>query len=293
MAPPAVLDHGHKLFSAVFPACRNQSSFVQAVSEDFSVSYTVQEGYLPEWVNIVLRTLSSFAYIGLQWNMLLRFFKRKSNSETGQQKMVRKWLFDFTRLITFYCCSLLLIYIASGFFSIKLFTENGFGFILSRFLTAVSFLAISGYLLWNPELLIGLTKMQYKMHRGNDQSLGEAKRTLALLEKSIGEKELYLNPKLTLAHLALELKIPARKISKAISSSEHHNFNEFINNLRVGYAQVKIKEGYMSKHSIEALGKISGFHSKNAFYRAFKKTLGCTPKEYGNRLEPKQNRAMA
>ncbi|MDB4437905.1 helix-turn-helix domain-containing protein, partial [Flavobacteriaceae bacterium] len=50
------------------------------------------------------------------------------------------------------------------------------------------------------------------------------------------------------------------------------------------YSKQKINEDYLILLSIESLFKESGFKSAPPFYKAFKKFVGKTPKEYHNSI---------
>jgi AraC-like DNA-binding protein len=91
------------------------------------------------------------------------------------------------------------------------------------------------------------------------------------------EKRYYLNQNLTLHEFSREIQISARTISICVNQSMRLNFNEWINNYRVGRA-LEIMQNPKNNHlSIEGIGIDSGFKSRSAMYTAFKKKTGQTP----------------
>ncbi|WP_017256993.1 helix-turn-helix domain-containing protein [Pedobacter arcticus] len=101
---------------------------------------------------------------------------------------------------------------------------------------------------------------------------------LELLEESLKQNELFLDPNLTLSSLASNLKIPVKKLSLSINKLLDKNFYDYINGKRIDKSILLLKE--RSNYTIEAIAIESGFNSRSAFYRAFKKVTGKTPAEY-------------
>lgn len=98
----------------------------------------------------------------------------------------------------------------------------------------------------------------------------------------IAEKELFLNPNLTLDETAKELKISKHLLSQYLNEKIGKSFTNFINEYRIE----KAKELLASKnnYTIEGLGYDSGFNSKSTFFTTFKKITGKTPSDYQKSL---------
>ncbi|MDW7695708.1 helix-turn-helix domain-containing protein [Flammeovirgaceae bacterium SG7u.111] len=99
------------------------------------------------------------------------------------------------------------------------------------------------------------------------------------LDKAMEEKQLYLNPQLTLTDLAKELGMSTHTLSKAINEGYDKNFNDFVNSYRVeefNRLSITVKDG---SENILSLAYKVGFNSKTAFNRAYKKVTGSTPSE--------------
>jgi len=269
-----------------FMPLSEKRSIVNAVVTAIDNVYFVQDGLVSEWLVLIVQLLLGFIYLAFQWKLLLGFFKVQPTVQTKSYRTVKKWLFDFVKLQTFYSISLVLIYLINTFLFLSWFGEGNFAVIASRLLISISFLFLSGYLLWNPKVLVGLPRFKgavLKQH--TTEPLQQAD---SILQK-ISSEQLFLQEQLTLTRLAQQLGVPPRKLSGMIKASGKGNFNDYINSLRVAHAEGLMAQGYLKKHAIEVLGKASGFRSKNAFYRAFKKEYGCTPKNYDRRWNQNGN----
>jgi AraC-like DNA-binding protein len=105
----------------------------------------------------------------------------------------------------------------------------------------------------------------------------EAEALMQQLVKYMDEQRPWLNPKLNLAKLSETVQIPAYKISKLIKLHDWHNFNEFVNQYRVAYAQQCLLDGERLQDTIYAIALDSGFASEATFYAAFHKIVGVSP----------------
>ncbi len=94
----------------------------------------------------------------------------------------------------------------------------------------------------------------------------------------------YLHKELSVFDLAKALKIHPRKISTAINKEKNENFNTYVNKFRIKRAEMLLKDEETENLSIEGIGNEVGFHSKSAFYSAFKKITGTTPSKYKSEI---------
>ena len=94
----------------------------------------------------------------------------------------------------------------------------------------------------------------------------------------IQEKELYLNPNLTLDETAKALNISKHLLSQYLNEKLGQSFTHFINGYRIEKAKELLKS--QTHYTIEGIGYNCGFNSKSTFFTAFKKITGKTPSEY-------------
>ena len=90
----------------------------------------------------------------------------------------------------------------------------------------------------------------------------------------------YLDPELTLPKLAKDLDIPSHQLSQIINEVHKDNFFDFINQYRVEEVKNKIQDEKFANYSLLAIAFDSGFNSKSAFNRVFKKITSMTPSQY-------------
>ncbi len=100
------------------------------------------------------------------------------------------------------------------------------------------------------------------------------------IENHMTRTESFMNPDLTIMDLAEGINGHPKSVSIAINSNSKQNFNSYVNQFRIEKAISLLTKKKMENLSIEGIGKEAGFHSKSAFYSAFKKFTGTTPSKY-------------
>lgn len=90
----------------------------------------------------------------------------------------------------------------------------------------------------------------------------------------------YLNPEIKIGELADELDLPKHQLSRLINLGFGKNFFDFVNGYRVReFIRLRQEDGSVSYNTLE-LAFQSGFNSKSAFNRAFRKEIGKSPRDY-------------
>lgn len=102
------------------------------------------------------------------------------------------------------------------------------------------------------------------------------------LNTIMANERLYTNPNLKLSEVAKELGVSNHELSKLINDKLDKSFTEFINTYRIEEAKKIIRHN--SLYTIEYIGNQSGFNSKSAFYKAFKKATNTTPAKFKSQL---------
>ena len=98
----------------------------------------------------------------------------------------------------------------------------------------------------------------------------------------------YLQQGYNLKQMADDTSIPLHHLSAFINQYYHIHFNDFINEYRVQYCQVKIKNDEWRSKTLEAIAEESGFNNRNTFTAAFKKVTGFNPSDYLRMVKQKQ-----
>ena len=100
------------------------------------------------------------------------------------------------------------------------------------------------------------------------------------LEVHMATEKPYLDSDLTLAQLAQQLSISTNYLSQAINEQTGSNFFDYINRHRAAAAREMLADPGRARSSILTIAMDAGFNSKTAFYGAFKKHLGQTPRQF-------------
>jgi AraC-like DNA-binding protein len=139
-------------------------------------------------------------------------------------------------------------------------------------------------LLFFPELLYGtltteiITKEKYSFSKLTEKEKSEILNKLYEYIKQ--EEKPYLNEKISLTEVSKLLEIVPQQLSQVINEKTNYNFNDFINFHRIVESKRLLTSPSFSKLTIDAIAQKAGFNSKSAFYTAFKKHTGMTPKEF-------------
>ncbi|MBS9463508.1 AraC family transcriptional regulator [Flagellimonas sp. 389] len=99
------------------------------------------------------------------------------------------------------------------------------------------------------------------------------------IENVMKEKQLYLNPGLTVASVAETIGISSRDVSEIINKYANQNFASYINNYRIEEAKCLLK-ARSKKTKIISVALDAGFNSLSTFNVAFKAITNLTPSEY-------------
>lgn len=105
------------------------------------------------------------------------------------------------------------------------------------------------------------------------------------INKLMLEQKYYLNSDLTLELLAKKLKMPEYQLSSLLNKQFDKNFYDFINYYRTEHAKSIMSSKASEGSSILDILYESGFSSKSAFNRYFKKYTGVTPSEYREKIK--------
>ena len=101
-----------------------------------------------------------------------------------------------------------------------------------------------------------------------------------LLTNKMKEKQLFINPEITLIELAEILNVHPNNLSQVINTFENKNFYDFINTKRIELFLTLIAKPENKKFTILSIAFDCGFNSKSSFNKYFKKETNLTPSEY-------------
>ncbi|MBT8237272.1 MAG: AraC family transcriptional regulator [Croceitalea sp.] len=236
------------------------------------------------WYDVVF-TYAGIIYswnIGL-WNLkILNQHKKKisdSYSHLASKELQWARLFLIYSLITSFIIHLLYAISADNYY---------FKIVFSIFdLIAIYWISFYGIqqrnvqsLVPETEDLVFATNQMNSENISADNDLKAMQVFMAELDEHMRISEIYTKTDLTIVDLAKEIDVHPKRISTAINTVHQKNFNTYINWYRIKKAQALLIDDKLQKLSIEGIGSEVGFHSKSAFYAAFKKETGTTPTKY-------------
>lgn len=99
------------------------------------------------------------------------------------------------------------------------------------------------------------------------------------LRKAMDEKELYLDPNLTLQLLAIAIGTNRTYLSRYLSEVKGTNFYDYINQQRIFQKSIPLLADE-NKYTLDYVALKSGFNSLSTFQRAFRKYKGITPGQF-------------
>jgi AraC-like DNA-binding protein len=95
----------------------------------------------------------------------------------------------------------------------------------------------------------------------------------------ITAEQLYLNPNLSVADLAMRLGTNRTYISAYFTGVLNTTFYEYINQLRIRQGCLPLMSSH-PEYTVESISELSGFKSLSTFRRAFTKEIGISPMAY-------------
>lgn len=159
------------------------------------------------------------------------------------------------------------------------------GFVVQAFLgnkTIYIFVTFSEVLILFAIALVAMTSYHLIIRSPNNSLENElwlenlAKKAVMVLKRD----RLYINSNLSISVLANTIGTNSHTLSLALNNYENQSFPKLLNQLRIEYSLILLKDFKNRNLSIEAIAFESGFNSLSVFYRNFKNYKGITPAEY-------------
>jgi putative ABC transport system permease protein len=117
----------------------------------------------------------------------------------------------------------------------------------------------------------------------------ELKRKSIWLKQAMKTNCYYQDPELTLSSLAEKLAIHPHELSRIINTALKKNFNDFVNEYRVGEVARKMHDTAHDRLTLLGIAYDSGFNSKATFNRTFREMTGKSPAEYKAELKKERS----
>ena len=275
----------------------------------YKVNHFLLSGFIPLSVLFLSRPVLVLIYITMSFVLLLRFTKHKANSQIlTKYHFNLKWLSVlislFFVLVLAYLMQIIQVPLVNNM--VVFYTMNA--------LQIISGIGLIGLLLSPflfPDILYGLPHYHQSDFVNNsiqnhdlnnignfenNDEIEEQKKSFPefdtnylehiekIADECMNDLQPYLHTECNLFFLAKTLNIPAHHLSFYFKEIKKQSFNDFRNQWRVKHAKKLIEQNKNMDYTMEAIGMLSGFSSKNAFFSAFKKFEHTTPGDYAEKL---------
>jgi AraC-like DNA-binding protein len=259
--------------------------------------------FLPKVFVFVSRPMLVLGYTF--WSAII-FFKyvaeKKNDSVFVRQRFMIKWMLILLGFLS-------LLAISQIFLLLKSFSDRNL--ILFNTLNSLQFLSglgLAGLLIspfFFPEVLYGLprvpdlsesnpvsTPAEQVKHpeKGKSEPHFENDYLDLIREQSTAcmqEFQPFLQPEFNLIQLSVLMRVPVHHLAYYFREVEKQTFSDFRNEWRIEHAKTLIREGKSNDLTLEAIGILSGFSSRNTFLKAFKKAEGISPQAFLARTKSK------
>lgn len=210
---------------------------------------------------------------------------KKSNLDFSSKDINLDWLGKLIPIFGIIWTALIIIAVIHHIFHLfsMNFCINGLFLSLSVFIILIGYFGLKqknvfiNYTKEEPQKSIPETKVKYAASKLKGAELNTC---FHKIDDYLEAEKPYLEPDLTLPKLAKKLNVSHHHLSQVINEIYDQNFFDFINKYRVEEVKNKIVDPKFHKYSILGIALESGFNSKSAFNRVFKKFTGTTPSKF-------------
>lgn len=238
----------------------------------------LERGSVAMPLHFSLKTASVILYLVIQVYYFLKY-RPKERKERARKRYLLSWFRIFFTGQAILGLGLILSWVEE-------FHNITDPYFIAMAVLSVYLFSVTIALLYYPQILYGL----YRDKSGRDKKYSRSR--LSAEEKDLILEHLtaylnesskpFLDPRLTLRKMSVQLGIPSTKISQVINEKAGLNFNDFINSFRIEESKKLLLSDEFEKLTIDAIARMAGFNSRSAFYSAFRKHTGLTPREYLN-----------
>jgi AraC-like DNA-binding protein len=227
-------------------------------------------------IHYLLKTFSVLAYFVAQLFLFKKYQIKKLQNNKSNHFQISWFILYFGSQFILTTASII-----DHFSGLHLFSDP-YQFIIK--MTAFFLYCIMIGLLFFPSILYGNSVVEKEIKAKYSHSKLSEEMKIAILKDlntfMKGENKPFLNEKISMAEIAKILEVSTQQISQVVNEKTGLNFNDYVNTFRIEEAKMILLSSSFSKLTIDAIAQKSGFGSKSAFYAAFKKHNGNTPKEF-------------
>lgn len=262
------------------------SSFFPEFSEQIRFDHVESEHESPWLFNffLLLTVLSGPFYFILSILLFkkldINLFNNFSSHEKVNLDWLRKLVYTFGGIWTV----LMLFATAHHVFQLFswIFCTHGLSLSLSAFIILIGYYGLKQNEIFNqsPGHITGYVTEIKTKYAGSYLKEADTELYVDKLKHFMATQKPYLEADLSLPELASQLEIPSHHLSRVINEQLGVNFFDFVNQYRVEEVKSRINNPEFENLSLLGIAFDSGFNTKSAFNRIFKKVTGITPSEY-------------
>jgi AraC-like DNA-binding protein len=260
---------------------KDRYEVVKLVVQSYDKNYLIQDGFISENIQF-MRPIQSVVYLFFQWKILIKFQQKNINSPfKDHTTMILNWLRKFSYGISFTILTFLIFVVGVVYNLINKQPLNDV-VLYAAIPVSLSLFYLASYLILNPKVLIGLPYINKTLNESPKSLIKEVNydAEIETIKAYFEEHKPFLQPSLTINHLAISLDLSPKVVSFIINQCLFQNFNDFVNSYRVAYLINSMHQGALRNYTIQALALQAGFANKTSFINAFKKIHQCTPSQY-------------
>lgn len=261
---------------------------------------TLLYSFVPVQIIFLSRPFLILVYVLVSIRMLAKYLKPGIKMTVfGSQRYMINWLMvllGFLILLVFSHILLLTIVISD---------RDSTFFYSFNFLQVFSVIGLIGLIispLFFPSILYGLplvprhsvsTGLATEPEAGTEKELPKVKASQfeneylmeieRIIETSMRDLKPYLQKDFNLPQLSVLVHIPVHHLAYFFRENKNQSFHDYRNKWRVEHAKRLIDDGKTKGLTLEAIGTLSGFSTRNTFFIAFKRAEGISPGEYVSR----------
>ncbi|MDZ7897970.1 MAG: helix-turn-helix domain-containing protein [Arcicella sp.] len=214
--------------------------------------------------------ISMLIYLVLSIQMLKNYQIYVVNNFSETSKIRLNWLKIILIILVVLCVQWLIEIILRDFFNLYFNYDYSVQILGIMALT----LAIGGIRQAN------LSEVNFEEEIAQKSHIQVDNQVLQQIKLGMDSRKLYLNPTLTLAEFARELKLNPKTISQQINTGLGKSFNDFVNEYRVEEVKLRLNSPDLERLTILGIAYESGFNSKTTFNRIFKDFTGLAPRDF-------------